>query len=266
VVEVATQALEYLVVDGPVTEYLPSGMRAVLPAGTEMSVHVQEDGTARVDFSNEFKNYSAEDEKGILEAITWTLTEFDSIKQVQIMINGYETNVMPVNKTPISEFLSRKDGINVEIASGTNLGHFSAVTLYFKAQNSAATNEYYVPVTRMVPHSNDLVLTTVKELIAGPKRGSGLVSGILSSTEVHSIRHEGDTVVVDFDDSLLVYAQEEAKASDDAIEAVVLSLTEMGHFEQVQFLVNGETQFTSYNGSDLSQPVLRPVAINQTGF
>lgn len=265
-VEVATQALEYLVVDGPITEHLPSGMRAVLPAGTELSVHIKEDGTALVDFSKEFKDYKAEDEKGILEAITWTLTEFDTIKQVKFMINGYETNVMPVNQTPINESFSRKDGINVEIASGTNLGRATAVTLYFKAQNSAATTEYYVPVTRIVPRSDDLVMTTIKELIAGPKAGSGLVSGILPSTEVLSVDQKEETVVLNFDETLLQYSQDESKASDDAIQSVVLSLTETGNFEQVQFMVNGDTKVTSYNGSDLSKPVARPIAINQTGF
>ncbi|GAA0355535.1 GerMN domain-containing protein [Bacillus horti] len=263
---VATQALEYLVVDGPVTEYLPNGMRAVLPAGTELSVNVKENGIAVVNFSNEFKNYHAEDEKGILEAITWTLTEFETINEVQVMINGYETNVMPVNQTPIGESFSRKDGINVEVASGTALGRTTAITLYFKAQSPSANHEYYVPVTRLVPRSQDLVVTTIKELIAGPQLGSGLVSDVLPSTEVLSIEHDGETVLLNFDETLLQYTEEEELASDATIEAVVLSLTEGAKVHNVQFLVNGESGAKSPAGYDLSQPVTRPIAINQTGF
>ena len=128
---VARQALEYLVVDGPVTPYLPDGTRAVLPAGTEVDVNITGDGTAIVDFSKEFATYAPEDEKGILEALTWTLTQFESINDIVIWINGYPQDYMPVNQTPISKQLSRKDGINVEVARGTYVGNSSAVTLYF---------------------------------------------------------------------------------------------------------------------------------------
>ena len=65
------------------------GTRAVLPAGTEVEVNITESGTAIVDFSNEFATYAPEDEQGILEAITWTLTQFDTINDVVIWINGH---------------------------------------------------------------------------------------------------------------------------------------------------------------------------------
>src|SRR5690606_31953708 len=63
----AKQAAEYLVIDGPVTELLPNGFQAVLPAGTEiLGVNLEEDGTLIVDVSEDFKNYEAEDELKIL--------------------------------------------------------------------------------------------------------------------------------------------------------------------------------------------------------
>ena len=85
---VAKQALEYLVKNGPVTEMLPNGFQAVLPADTKISVNVK-DKVATVDFSNEFKNYQAEDELKILQSITWTLTQFDSIEKVKLQMNGH---------------------------------------------------------------------------------------------------------------------------------------------------------------------------------
>ncbi|MEK0397438.1 GerMN domain-containing protein, partial [Lactobacillus delbrueckii] len=75
---IAKQALEYLVQDGPVSNLLPNGFRAVLPANTQLSVDVK-DGLATVDFSGDFKDYQAHDEQKILESVTWTLTQFDSI-------------------------------------------------------------------------------------------------------------------------------------------------------------------------------------------
>lgn len=52
----AKQTLEYLVDGGPISNLMPNGFRAVLPADTSVSVDIK-DGTAVVDFSNEFKNY-----------------------------------------------------------------------------------------------------------------------------------------------------------------------------------------------------------------
>src|SRR5699024_1843827 len=69
--EVATQAMEYLVKEGPVTPILPNGFEAVLPAETEiLGLNLKEDGTMIVDVSTEFKNYEPEDELKILQAMT----------------------------------------------------------------------------------------------------------------------------------------------------------------------------------------------------
>lgn len=263
---VAKQALEYMVVDGPVSSMLPDGVRAVLPAGTEIDVTVTEGGIAIVDFSPEFKYYQAEDEKGILEAITWTLTQFESVDEVVIWINGYEQKVMPVNGTPIGKSLSRKDGINIEIAEGTKIGNSSVITLYFLAQSPGATHEYYVPVSRLVPRNNDLILSTVNELISGPKQGSGLLSTLTPSTQVLKAYVSGNMATIDFDEQLLSYSIDHSKAPDDALTALVLSLTESGLVDKVQFMVNGESKMESVKGKDLSSPVSRPLFINATGY
>jgi germination protein M len=264
---VASQALEYLVEDGPVTSLLPDGRRAVLPAGTESTVVVTKDGTAIVDFSPEFKNYLAEDEKGILEAITWTLTEFDNIDDVAIQINGYPVDVMPVNGTPIGKSVSRKDGINIEVVNGTQIGNNSVVTVYFKAQSPSATNEYFVPISRIVPKSESIALATVNELIAGPTMGSGLFSAdIISTTNVLEATIDDRVAVINLDEQFLQQAEGGSKVSDDALTSLVLSLTANQKVEQVQLMVNGETQMASLEGMDLSKPVSRPLSINQTGF
>ncbi len=99
---VLRQSLEYLVEGGPVTELLPNGFKAVLPPGTSVSVNLQ-NNVATADFSNEFKEYNPELERQVLEAVTWTLTQFENVDQVKIQINGYEQDRMPVGGTPIGE-------------------------------------------------------------------------------------------------------------------------------------------------------------------
>ena len=129
---VAKQALEYLVKDGPVTELLPDGFRAVLPPGTEMTVDVKDD-TAVVDFYKEFKNYKPEDEEKILQAVTWTLTQFEPIDKVKIKLNGEELTEMPVAGTPIGKFSTRAQGINVDTTEAVDITNTKALTVYYLA-------------------------------------------------------------------------------------------------------------------------------------
>ncbi len=263
----ATQAMEYLVAGGPVTELLPDGTRAVLPAGTELSVNIIEDEkTAVVDFSKEFGDYPPEDEKGILEAITWTLTQFDSIDKVNIMMNGEPLEVMPVNETPIQETLSRQDGINIEIGSGARIGDNSVVTLYFKSESPSGAYDYYVPVSRVIPRSNDLLLATVEELIKGPSPHSGLFTDLSDKTEVLEAQEEDGLVTLDFSEEFLSFDSEDTKASDDVLNSLVLSLAESGLADAVQVSVNGETDLETLGGLDLSKPVSKPVTINAAGI
>src|SRR5690625_3051703 len=85
--EVATQVLTYLIKGGPVTPILPNGFQAVLPEGTEiLGLSLQEDGTLIVDVSEEFEDYEAEDELKILQAMTYTLTQFDSVDRIKLWI------------------------------------------------------------------------------------------------------------------------------------------------------------------------------------
>ena len=255
---VAKQALEYLVVDGPVTEQLPDGMRAVLPAGTELSVKIDGD-TAVVDFSSEFKNYQPEDEKGILEAITYTLTEFENINNVKIMINGYVQETMPVNGTPINQPLSRKDGINLEVSEGTQIGLSSAVTLYFLGQSPSGQFDYFVPVTRLIPQTDNLLQATLDELQAGPRVGSGLYSLLSEKLAMAEVSLENDLALLRIKPSSSDDEQEASQLSDQALNSLVLSLTEIEPVSKVQVLVEGSQE-------NAAQPVSRPASVNVASF
>ncbi|MGD6840770.1 GerMN domain-containing protein, partial [Bacillus thuringiensis] len=128
---VAKQAIEYLVKNGPVENVLPNGFRAVLPADTQVTVDIKE-GTAIADFSPEFNNYQPEDEQRILQSVTWTLTQFDSVEKVELRVNGYPLTEMPVNGTPIDEKgLTRKVGINVDTSGVVDPTSTKPLTVYY---------------------------------------------------------------------------------------------------------------------------------------
>ncbi|RAL26700.1 GerMN domain-containing protein [Thermoflavimicrobium daqui] len=255
------KALSYLVQNGPAGEHLPQGFSAVLPQGTKIKgFHIQ-DKTAIVDFSREFLNYTKKSEKQILDAITWTLTSFDEIQAVNIWVDGKPLESMPQEHSP-AQHLTRENGINVEVAEGVNLNQSMPVTLYFLGQNKE-NRVYFVPVTRMVNRQENTAEATLKELIKGPKQNAELFSAIDANTEVNQVQVKGDLITADFGEQILESNQSKT-ASKDALQSIVLSLTENSTAKKVKITVNGKGTVGVFGQQDRKQdePISRPQMIN----
>lgn len=263
---VAAQALEYLVDGGPITNMLPNGFKAVLPADTKiLGVKLEKDGTIIADFSPEFSNYKAEDELKILQSITWTLTQFDNVERVKIRINGYDKEVMPVNNTPISEGLSRADGINLDSTGSVDITNTKSATLYYLAQSG--DKAYYVPVTKRISaNEKDPFAAVVRELVEGPSVKSGLVSDFNADVELlNAPKYENGTLTLNFNESIFGN-MEGSKISDYVLQSLVLSLTEQPGVESVAVQVNGKSKLMKEDGKKLTEPVVRPADVNTGSF
>ncbi len=257
----AKQVLTYMVKGGPVDNMLPNGFSAVLPAGTKVLGMTIKDGVATVDFSKEFKQYDPKEEKRILDAVSRALTEFKNVKSVQIWINGKPLTEMPVDSTPLSQ-LGRNHGINLELAEGAQPGRTTPVTVYFQGQLDDKRT-YYVPVTRLIPQTDNIAKAVVEELIKGPKEGSPLYSSLLRTTKVLDVREEAGLVKVDLSNDILKF-DDGKEASPEALESLVLSLTESTGANKVQVLVEGKP--LASGNFDFTKPVDRPVHINPMQF
>jgi germination protein M len=255
----AQQTLRYMVKGGPVEAMLPEGFSAVIPEGTNILGMTIKDGLATVDFSPQFKKYPADQEEKIVQAITWALTEFDTIRKVQFWVNGYPLEAMPVNGTPVQN-VGREVGINLEWKDNIVMGQTTPVILYFQGAASPSGQNYFVPVTRLIPQTDDVPTATIEQLIDGPKTGSHLFSPLLSSTGVNSVKVAGDLAVVDLGKEFLQYNT--GQASTDAVQAIVLSLTDNTSAKQVQIKVDGGATVAGSSGADYSKPVTRPPSIN----
>jgi len=259
-VSIATKTLEYMVDGGPASSTLPKGFTALLPKGTTVKGINIKNGLAVVDFSKEFTNYNAQDERKILEAVTWALTGLGTVDKVSIWVEGKALKEMPVHNTPVEAELTRAMGINLEIASNINVGQSVPVTLYFANQTGDNFN-YYVPVTRLVQRTSDVAKAAVEQLIKGPNTGKGLVSVMAPETNLLKVEVSSDNqlVTVDFNDKLL---GSDKKIPSSAAQAVILSLTETTGASKVQLKVNGNVQVSSTDNQSFTKPVARPVHIN----
>lgn len=262
----AKQVLSYLVSGGPVDEMLPNGFRAVLPAGTEVDVNLKEDGTIVADFSDEFADYEPQDEMAILQAVTWTLTQFDNVEKVELRVNGHEQKFMPVNKTPINGSLSRADGINFDTTEVLDIMNTRPVTLYFLAESNDGET-YYVPVTkRMKVSESNSYESIVKALIQGPAYTSGLVGDFNPQvTLMTEPKLENGNLTLNFNESILG-SFEGDKIAKTVVDTLVLTLTEQPGVESISIMVNGEGELMATDGTNVSEPVSRPEKVNTGRF
>ncbi|MCA0969890.1 GerMN domain-containing protein [Halobacillus litoralis] len=253
--EAAAQALEYLVKDGPVTNLLPTGFQAVLPAGTEvLGLNPESDGTMVVDLSEEFKNYDAKDEQKILEAMTYTLTQFEGIERIKLWINGFEQDVMPVDGTPVSSGVSRSNGINVQVSDHVDVVNTEAVTVYFPSQSG--NHIYQVPVTTRVEKSDDVYSTVVQALLGGPALETSLLQPFNEGAEVLKTELHNGVLSLSFNEAILT-GQDQPTLSDAALASLVMSLTDLEEVESVEVNVEGTEQVISELGKPLVEPVTR---------
>jgi germination protein M len=261
---VAKQALEYLVADGPVSDLVPKGFRPVLPAGTDITLSIQ-DGVANVDLSKEFKNYQAADEAKILQSIAWTLTQFNTIKDVKLSMAGQPLTKMPVAGTPISDNLSRADGINIDTTDVLDITNTRPLTVYYIGGDQGSY--YYVPVTRRVSNNvTDNIAAAVDELVKGPSPSSNLVTDFVSGVKLlEAPKIENGKVTLNFNNSIYGSFKEKV-VSQHLLDALVLSVTEQQGIKEVAVEVKGKPELVKENGKKLTAPVTRPEKVNTGSF
>ncbi|WP_054956187.1 GerMN domain-containing protein [Paenibacillus dakarensis] len=255
-------ALEVMIEGGSYSGYIPVGFWGVLPAGTEIKqVTVdKENKLAAVEFNKSFSEYKEQDERKILEALTWTLTGHEDIDKVQLWVEGAKLNEMPVNHTPLDRPLSRTMGINLQKADDTQYSQSSPVTVYFSGLSPSGI-QYYVPVTRLVASGQDTVTAALHELIRGPQHGDGLEQVMTSETSVAEIKkNEDGSLTVSLNESMFEQGDE---IPSEMLQAVVLTVSENSNNAKVKIHMNDLAEVKGDDGRNYSEPVSRPEHINE---
>ncbi|NLY53317.1 MAG: hypothetical protein GX060_01615 [Firmicutes bacterium] len=239
------------------TEFLPP-----LPTATTILGMTIRDQLAIVDFSSDFLAFrDANHERLAIDAVVYTLTEFDTVDRVELRVEGHPLTTLP-SGLPLPSPCSRADRpLNFEVSPAvTDLATGTKVRLYFSAVGPAGGLIYFVPVTRQIPVQNDHLAAAILELIQGPLPASGLYADIPANTELRSVKLIGDVAHVDFSASLTDYGGGTA-AENAMLGALVLTLTDIPGVNRVKITINGQTPILP-EGTDVSQPVLRPLFVN----
>jgi germination protein M len=213
------------------------GLLPVIPANTEIHGITINNGLCKIDFTGDFLNYSnKKEEDALINSIVYTLTEFPTIDNVQIMIDGRIHQEL-VCGTKINKPLTR-DNINY---IGTIPGKHKVVVYYESTTNGLET--YFVPITKTIEkkeHVGVNVLDALDTLVQGPPEGLGLFSDIPKGTRVVGVDVNDSIAHINLTEEIL-----EITENQEIVKNVVKSfgLTVKEQYKDivgVKLFVNGE--------------------------
>jgi len=257
---VLKQAIQYLVTNGPVEPFLPTGLTAVLPENTVVrGINITDDKTAIVDLSADFLNYDGEKETDMLEALTYTATSFGNIDQIKLWVEGEPLDIMPKQQTVVADGYSRSDGINVLKMEGVDYLTTTPVTLHYPYYIDNQC--YFIPTTNYLSNTMDLKEQVVESLLDGP----GVYENVshVVSKKVESVTQTDDLVSIILSQDVLT---SEGALAKNVIETMVLTLTEFADINQVELKIEGVEQLTFDQSMDVLDVMSREDVLVVSGF
>ena len=209
------------------------GLLTALPEGLQVDMDIIGQ-TAKVSLSDEcMKCVDAEEENAMVCAIVSALTEFDSIEEVQLLVDGEQVDHL-THGTNVGAPLTRAD-LNIEsVSADTDLNGSSAVQVFFESEASGCM----VPVTRTV-FSNPDVDTAVLELLKGPKEDSGLAGCLPRGVGLISVKQKDGIVTINMSKEFKQVV-DQADGGAAAVKALVLTCSQFDGVNEVKLQVEGE--------------------------
>ena len=208
------------------------GLVPVVPEGTTFDLDIAQ-GHARVDMSSHVLDaVDKEQEENLRTAIVWALTEFDTVKDVNFLVDGRKIDRL-THGTNISGSYTRV-GLNREETAESVFADAQEVQMYFPAQDG----RLLIPVSRTV-YERDDIATAVFEFLRGPKEDSGLETPLPESTQLLGVSMDGGVVTINFSKDFTKIA-EHSDGGVQAMRALMLTCTRYPGVRKVKILVDGE--------------------------
>lgn len=239
--KLAKELLEALVIDGPKQDKIPSGFKAIIPSNTIVKSLTINNGVVKVDFSSELMNTNLENEEKIIEAIVYTLTSIDDVKQVIIYMDGEILTKLPKSKITLPSTLDRSFGINKEY-NITNNKDISKTTIYYVSNFN--DEKYYVPVTKVNNDNRNKIEIIVDELSSSNVYKTNLMSYLNSNTKLISTNEDDDEIDLNFSSEILSDLNTK-EILEEVIYTISMSINDNYNVNTIVFNVENEEIYKS---------------------
>jgi spore germination protein GerM len=227
-VQRSVQVQDQRVAEAAVRELI-RGPRGVLtrlvPPETELLELAIRDGTAFVDFDR--LPSAAGDDRGLF-SIVLTLTHFQNVRQVQILVNGQPTGFndgAPVIRPVVNPL--NPDRLPFDLRNTEFL------PLYFPTAEGSDD----VRLIRMVPKTRETATATMRALLEGPGEYAAFVQEVIpDGTELRGLRLEAGVAIVNLSAPFGDAGDREA-----VVRTITASLTTLPTVNGVRFEVEGQS-------------------------
>ena len=228
--------LEYLIMGGKKESNIPNGFRGIIPSGKEvLSVHIK-DGLLKINFSKELLEIDEALEEKMIEAIVYSLTSIDEVKEILIYVEGNLLRVLPKTKTNLPTTLTKNIGIN-KVYNLTDTKNITATTIYYIDKNS--DGYYYIPVTKIDNNQNEKIKVIIDELSSGPSYQGNLMSFLNLNTKLLNYNIKDKIMELTFNDYIFDNL-EKKKLMEEVLYTICLSIRDNYDVDEVVFMANGE--------------------------
>ena len=225
--------LEIMIEKNNKNALLPSNFKPILPKNTKvLDVELNND-ILKVDFSSELINITEEQSEKMIEAITYTLTEFKDVLGIEIYVEGRLLEYIPNTNKKMPTTLNRDIGINkvFNIKSNNNIN--KVFLCYLSKYND---EYYYVPVTKYVNDDREKIEIIVEELANSYIYEKNLISLLNNNTKLVDYEIKSDTITLKMSDEIL-------DENEKGIEILINSIFNNYDVEKIQIIANNEKFF-----------------------
>ena len=231
--------LEVMIEKNNKNALLPSNFKPILPKNTEvLNVELDTD-ILKVDFSKELLNITKEQSEKMLEAIIYTLTEFDNVLGIEIYVDGKLLEYLPNTEKKLPSLLNKEFGIN-KVYNITSNNNINKVLLYYYTKDN--NNLYHVPVTKYLNDSREKIEIIVEELSNSYIYEKNLIS-FLTNAELVNYEIKENVFT-------LVFNEEITKENEKGIEALLYSIFDNYDIDTIKIMAEN-TKFLEKNRKDI---------------
>lgn len=230
------ELVEVLIKGGAGENRIPSGFASILPSDTKILSVLYENGLVKINFSNDLLDISEELEEKMIEAIVYTITSIDEVKQVIIYVDGDILTKLPKTGINLPSTLDRSYGIN-KTFDFTKTNDIHSVTIYYL--NKYNDNYYYVPVTKYLNDNRDKIKIIIDELSSSNVYNTNLLSFLNSNIELLAVQENADILELTFN-SYIFDDIDNKDILEEVIHTICLSIKDNYDVEEVIFQMEDE--------------------------
>lgn len=256
---IAKAALGGMIDSAPNREELQYfGLYPLFPAGTQVLGINIKDGTAMIDFNNKMLEYDDEvDERNIVASVVYALTEFKTIDNVKILVNGHTKEKLKYG-TDISGLLSREN-VLINSSKANRKEEAGKLDVYlFKRVNDNYT--YVLPVSlESTELADDELTANIIGLLAEESTDERLYTEVPKGVRLLKSSVNGNVLTLDLSGEILNFGG--TAREDGILKQLAYSMKQIGGIGKINLLTDGKAAELP-EGSDISKGLDIPYTIN----